>query len=137
MLDGAQLVAFVPTSDLERARRFYGEALALPMVERTAFACVFGAPNATLRVRASLPAASTRIRQLEAQVGVPLVNRSPRGSSLTEAGALHPLEELLGHDLIGVDVGAVEVADGSHNCLYWFHGFLLVRSAGHPAPRLM
>jgi catechol 2,3-dioxygenase-like lactoylglutathione lyase family enzyme len=52
MLDGAQLVAFVPTSDLERARRFYGEALALPMVERTAFACVFGAPNATLRVTA-------------------------------------------------------------------------------------
>jgi molybdate transport repressor ModE-like protein len=36
----------------------------------------------------SQPAASTRIRQLEAQVGVPLVNRSPRGSSLTEAGAL-------------------------------------------------
>jgi molybdate transport repressor ModE-like protein len=36
----------------------------------------------------SQPAASTRIRQLEALVGVPLVDRSPRGSRLTEAGAL-------------------------------------------------
>ena len=30
---------------------------------------------------------------------------------LTKAGALHPLEELLGHDLVGIDVGAVEVRD--------------------------
>jgi molybdate transport repressor ModE-like protein len=36
----------------------------------------------------SQPAASSRIRQLEAQVGVPLVDRSPRGSRLTDAGAL-------------------------------------------------
>ncbi|MDQ0377416.1 LysR family transcriptional regulator [Amycolatopsis thermophila] len=36
----------------------------------------------------SQPAASARIRQLETQTGVILVNRSPRGSSLTESGAL-------------------------------------------------
>ncbi|MBH5334035.1 LysR family transcriptional regulator [Streptomyces pactum] len=34
------------------------------------------------------PAASSRIRAMERRLGVPLVERSPRGSRLTEAGAL-------------------------------------------------
>ncbi|MEW2357192.1 LysR family transcriptional regulator [Spirillospora sp. NPDC029432] len=34
------------------------------------------------------PAASARIRSMERQIGVPLLERSPRGSSPTEAGAL-------------------------------------------------
>jgi catechol 2,3-dioxygenase-like lactoylglutathione lyase family enzyme len=50
MLSDAELVAFVATIDSERAVRFYGEALGLPMLERTPFACVFRAPNALLRV---------------------------------------------------------------------------------------
>src|ERR1700759_4415537 len=36
----------------------------------------------------SQPAASNRIRQLEAQLGLALIERSPRGSRLTPAGAL-------------------------------------------------
>jgi len=36
----------------------------------------------------SQPAASARIRQLEAHVGVTLLDRSPRGSQLSEAGTL-------------------------------------------------
>jgi DNA-binding transcriptional LysR family regulator len=36
----------------------------------------------------SQPAASTRIRQLEGQLGLALIERSPRGSRLTPAGAL-------------------------------------------------
>ena len=36
----------------------------------------------------SQPAASTRIRQLESQLGLTLIERSPRGSRLTPAGAL-------------------------------------------------
>jgi catechol 2,3-dioxygenase-like lactoylglutathione lyase family enzyme len=50
MLGDAELVAFAPSSDLDRARRFYGETLELPLLEQTPFACVFRAPNATLRV---------------------------------------------------------------------------------------
>jgi DNA-binding transcriptional LysR family regulator len=38
--------------------------------------------------RISQPAASARMRQLEGQLGVPLIDRSPRGSTLTPAGAL-------------------------------------------------
>ena len=34
------------------------------------------------------PAASSRVRSMERQLGVALVDRSPRGSRLTDAGAL-------------------------------------------------
>jgi catechol 2,3-dioxygenase-like lactoylglutathione lyase family enzyme len=50
VLAAADLVAFVPTTDPPRARQFYGGTLGLPLVEETAFACVFKAPNAMLRV---------------------------------------------------------------------------------------
>ncbi|MCZ9345657.1 LysR family transcriptional regulator, partial [Streptomyces sp. TRM76130] len=36
----------------------------------------------------SQPAASSRVRSMERQLGVALVDRSPRGSRLTDAGAL-------------------------------------------------
>src|ERR1700745_1031023 len=36
----------------------------------------------------SQPSASTRIRQLEGRLGLALIERSPRGSRLTPAGAL-------------------------------------------------
>jgi catechol 2,3-dioxygenase-like lactoylglutathione lyase family enzyme len=50
MLSGADLVAFVSTTDAERAKSFYGGTLELPLLEQTPFACVFQAPNAVLRV---------------------------------------------------------------------------------------
>jgi catechol 2,3-dioxygenase-like lactoylglutathione lyase family enzyme len=50
VLGAADLVAFVASTDAARAREFYGSALGLPLVEETAFACVFRAPNAVLRV---------------------------------------------------------------------------------------
>jgi len=50
MLTEAELVAFVPSEDIDRSRRFYERTLALRLVEQTAFACVFQAPNAQLRV---------------------------------------------------------------------------------------
>src|SRR3984893_4497103 len=36
----------------------------------------------------SQPAASARMRQLEGRLGLPLIDRSPRGSRLTPSGAL-------------------------------------------------
>jgi catechol 2,3-dioxygenase-like lactoylglutathione lyase family enzyme len=50
MLAAAELVAFVSTVDPDRARHFYGTVLSLPLLEQTPFACVFQAPNSTLRV---------------------------------------------------------------------------------------
>jgi len=50
MLGSNDLVAFVATTDLDRARAFYGATLGLPVVEDTPFACVFDAHGTRLRV---------------------------------------------------------------------------------------
>ena len=46
----AQLVAFVPATDLERARDFYEGVLGLTLTGIDAFACVFDVGGTTLRV---------------------------------------------------------------------------------------
>jgi catechol 2,3-dioxygenase-like lactoylglutathione lyase family enzyme len=51
-LGNAELVAFVSTADLDRAQDFYAATLGLELLDRTPFACVFRAPNATLRLTA-------------------------------------------------------------------------------------
>ncbi len=51
MLDGTVgLIAFVSTTDLERASRFYTGVLGLRLVETTPYACVFDLEGAMLRV---------------------------------------------------------------------------------------
>jgi catechol 2,3-dioxygenase-like lactoylglutathione lyase family enzyme len=50
MLGSSELVAFVATTDLDRARAFYGGVLGLPVVEESPFACVFDAHGTPLRV---------------------------------------------------------------------------------------
>jgi catechol 2,3-dioxygenase-like lactoylglutathione lyase family enzyme len=50
MLAKNRLVAFVATTDLERARGFYGDTLGLPLVDHSPFACVFDAGGTSLRV---------------------------------------------------------------------------------------
>jgi catechol 2,3-dioxygenase-like lactoylglutathione lyase family enzyme len=50
VLDSSDLVAFVATTDLDRARAFYGEMLGLALVEESPFACVFDAHGTSLRV---------------------------------------------------------------------------------------
>jgi catechol 2,3-dioxygenase-like lactoylglutathione lyase family enzyme len=50
MLGSSDLVAFVATTDLDRARVFYGEVVGLPVIEQSPFACVFDANGTQLRV---------------------------------------------------------------------------------------
>lgn len=50
MLSDGQLMAFVSTTDLDRAREFYADILGLRMVEQSPFACVFVVNGTTLRV---------------------------------------------------------------------------------------
>jgi catechol 2,3-dioxygenase-like lactoylglutathione lyase family enzyme len=50
MLASCDLVAFVATTDLDRARQFYGETLGLEPVETSPFAAVFRANGTLLRV---------------------------------------------------------------------------------------
>jgi catechol 2,3-dioxygenase-like lactoylglutathione lyase family enzyme len=46
----ADLIAFVPTRDPEKARRFYRDTLGLELVGEDAFALVFNAHGVTLRI---------------------------------------------------------------------------------------
>jgi catechol 2,3-dioxygenase-like lactoylglutathione lyase family enzyme len=50
MLGSSELVAFVATTDIDRARVFYRDTLGLSLVEESPFACVFDAHGAPLRV---------------------------------------------------------------------------------------
>src|SRR5688572_23765700 len=50
MLTTAELMAFLPSDDLERARRFFTEVIGLPLVEDSPYACVFAANGTLLRV---------------------------------------------------------------------------------------
>lgn len=52
MLTTSDLIAFVAASDLATSRAFYEDQLGLPLVEETAFACVFDAHGTQLRVTA-------------------------------------------------------------------------------------
>jgi predicted enzyme related to lactoylglutathione lyase len=48
--DRNPLIAFVPTTDLDRALAFYGSVLSLPLERTSTFACVFRAGSTMLRV---------------------------------------------------------------------------------------
>jgi catechol 2,3-dioxygenase-like lactoylglutathione lyase family enzyme len=49
-LDHGRVIAFVPTTDLVRARAFYAETLGLRVVEESPYACVFDANGTMLRL---------------------------------------------------------------------------------------
>jgi len=50
MLNTADLVAFVATTDIAKARAFYADVLGLRLTEDTPFACVFDANGTSVRV---------------------------------------------------------------------------------------
>jgi catechol 2,3-dioxygenase-like lactoylglutathione lyase family enzyme len=50
MLESAPVVAFVPATDLARARRFFADVLGLRLLHEDGFACVFDAGGTRLRV---------------------------------------------------------------------------------------
>jgi predicted enzyme related to lactoylglutathione lyase len=49
-MDGSSLIAFVPTTDLPRARAFYAETIGLRVTDESPFACVFDANGTMLRL---------------------------------------------------------------------------------------
>jgi len=52
MLESSPIIAFVPATDLARARGFYEHTLSVRFVEQSDFACVFDANGTMLRVTA-------------------------------------------------------------------------------------
>ena len=53
MLDSSDLIAFVATTDLSRARTFYAGTLGLPLLTQDQYACAFDAHGTILRVTAT------------------------------------------------------------------------------------
>ena len=49
-LTGSPLVAFVATTDIAKAKAFYGDLLGLELVDETPFALVFDVAGTTLRI---------------------------------------------------------------------------------------
>lgn len=49
MLASAELVAFIPVSDLGQARNFYESVLGIPCVDASGMACVFDSNGTTVR----------------------------------------------------------------------------------------
>jgi catechol 2,3-dioxygenase-like lactoylglutathione lyase family enzyme len=52
VLADSDIIAFAPTTDLARARRFYESSLGLSVVEEDRYACVFDAHGTMLRITA-------------------------------------------------------------------------------------
>ncbi len=52
MLESSDVVAFVATTDLHRARAFYEQTLGLPVAGHNEFACVLDANGVMLRITA-------------------------------------------------------------------------------------
>src|SRR5205085_12458068 len=50
MLGNADLIAFVPTRDPQKSRRFYEQTLGLDFISEDPFAMVFSAKGVTLRI---------------------------------------------------------------------------------------
>ena len=94
-LTGAPLVAFVGTSDLEQAQRFYGDTLGLRLVDTTAFANVYDCDGTTLRV--------TRVERV-----VP-AGYTALGWSV--AGIRTVMDELAGRDVVFERFSGVEQDD--------------------------
>ncbi len=66
MLADAMLVTTVAVTDLDRARRFFGEQLGLPLLDETPFALRFGAGNGTqVSVRRGQPNVGQTVAHFE------------------------------------------------------------------------
>jgi catechol 2,3-dioxygenase-like lactoylglutathione lyase family enzyme len=81
-LDGSSLIAFVPTTDLSRARAFYAETLGLRVTDESAFACVFDANGTMLRLTPVRKLSRTRYTV----VGWNVADIASTVTSLTNAG---------------------------------------------------
>ena len=85
MLKSSPLIAFVSTTDLDRARRFYEETLDLIFVEKSPFACVFDAYGTMLRVTRAdrvTPADYTVLGWQVADIGTAVDGLAARGVTL-------------------------------------------------------
>ncbi|MFB9178320.1 VOC family protein [Dactylosporangium sucinum] len=110
-LRGADGIGFLPTTDLERARRFFGEALGLAVEEATPFACVVRAGATMLLV--------TKVEELRPQpftvFGWAVGDIRAAIAALRSAGV-----EMLRYEGMPQDTDGVWTTPGGEE-IAWFH----------------
>jgi catechol 2,3-dioxygenase-like lactoylglutathione lyase family enzyme len=110
-LESAAIVAFVATTDLDRARAFYGDVLGLTVEEVNEFACVLRSGSTMLRV--------TQVGEFQPQpftvLGWDVADLDRTVADLTRAGV-----EMLHFDGMGQDEAGVWTAP-SGGRIAWFH----------------
>ncbi len=110
MLDSARLVAFVPSTDLDRSREFFAGTLGLELVQTTPFACVLRSGDTMLRV--------TRVDELRPQPFTVLGWDVP-DLRATLAGLVAKGVRVLRYDGIGQDDEGVWTTPGG-DLVTWF-----------------
>jgi len=111
MLGSSVIVAFAPTTDLDRAQAFYGDTLGLPLVGRDPIACRFdahGTPLRVTRVDALTPAPGTVLGWIVPDIHVAVRDLAGRGVAFAR------------YDGMGQDDDAVWTAP-SGDRVAWFH----------------
>jgi catechol 2,3-dioxygenase-like lactoylglutathione lyase family enzyme len=81
-LAGSPIIGFIPTSDFERARAFYGDKLGLQLTAEDAFALVFehaGTMVRIVKVGKFQPAAFTILGWKVAEIGQAVAGLTARG----------------------------------------------------------
>jgi predicted enzyme related to lactoylglutathione lyase len=110
MINDADLVAFVPATDLDRARKFYEGILGLTFESESPFACVFFSRGTMLRV--------TKVDSLRPQpftvLGWSVVDIEDTARSLAAKGVEPHRYDGMGQD----DLGIWTTPDGSK--VLWF-----------------
>ena len=98
MLERSALIGFVGVSDLDRARRFYGETLGLPIADESPFALVADASGTMLR----LTLVERPVAAPYTVLGWTVVDIVSMTDQLTARGVLFTRYEGMGQDERGV-----------------------------------
>jgi catechol 2,3-dioxygenase-like lactoylglutathione lyase family enzyme len=110
VLDDAAVIAFLPSTDLDRSRRFFADLLGLPLVEVTPFACVLRVGPTMVRV--------TKVDQLRPQpftvFGFEVPDMRAAVARLAGAGVA-----FLHYDGIGQDADGIWTTPGGDQ-VAWF-----------------
>ena len=111
MLETADLVAFLPSLDLERSERFFHDVLGLTALSRSPYATVFRAGQASLRV--------TKVDDLDPQpftvVGWVVADARAEVADLRERGV-----RFLRYDGMAQDDDDIWTTPGG-DLIVWFH----------------
>ena len=111
MLGSASAIAFLPSTDLERSRRFFVDTLRLSLVEVTPFACVLHAGTTMLRV--------TRVDELRPQPFTVFGWAVP-DIAATVAALVHAGVEPVRYEGIGQSADGIWTTPGGDR-VAWFH----------------